>query len=169
MELLTGIHSNPDLDVDLRTKALAAISALVQHNLKGEETFLSCNGIGALRANVQGIARRLKVKTLFMLQWLLRDSSAAAARAADDGLASALAAIVLDADEDIAENATGSLAAILRHRPEARGSIAAQFPALLADLRQRLSAARAEKERSVSDYQLEAWEEVISALAAAGK
>ena len=168
MELLTSIHGNSDLDVDLRTKALAAISALVQHNAMGEELFLSCGGVSALRANVEGIARRLKVKTLFMLQWLLQDSSAASARAADDGLAAALATMVLDSDEDIAENATGALTAILRHKPETRGSIVAQFPTLSADLRQRLSAARAEKESSVSDYQQEKWEELAKALAAPG-
>ena len=167
MPLLLGIHENLDLDVDVRTKALAAISALVQHNPQGEQLFLSGGGISAMRANVLGIARRLKVKTLFMLQWLLRDSAAAAIRASDDGLAAALASLVLDADEDLAENATGALAAVLRHRPDAAAPIVAQSPTLLRDVEQRLAEARASQDGGgVSDYQREAWEELARALAA---
>jgi hsp70-interacting protein len=169
MELLLALHGNIDVDVDVRTKALSAISALVQHNPPGEELFLSSGGVQALKANIEGIARRLKVKTLFMLQWLLRDSAAAASRAADDGLSSVLAALALDPDEDIAENASGALAATFRHHPPAAAHTTAQYPDLLAEIRKRLDEARAAAEPSVSEYQLETWEELAKALAGAGK
>ena len=86
LQLLDSIHSDSDADVDLRTKALSAISAIVQHNPQATKLFLEMNGVSSLRKNVEGIARRLRVKTLFMLQWLLRDSPTAAQKAVEEEL-----------------------------------------------------------------------------------
>ena len=110
-------HTNLELSADVRAKVLGAVSSLVQNNEAAEAAFLASGGVAVLVHDLKGIGRRLKVKSLFMLQWLLASSAAARTRALGEdgeGLADLLESSVQDEDDEIAELGAMSLATMIK-------------------------------------------------------
>ncbi len=104
----------------MRAKALGALSAMVQNYEDAESAFLARGGLEALRSDCAGIGRRLKVKALFMLQWLLQMSEKARAAAKEIGLANVFGTCVDDEDNEVTEYAALALVAMLK---EGNGAI----------------------------------------------
>lgn len=123
--------------VDVRKSLLSAVSALVQNNAVGEAAFLRSGGLGVLFADVNGIARGMRIKALFMLQWLLAASQEARGGAiAEAGTLEALAGCVSDEDDEVAELGAMCLQHLLRHGKE---EVVGRIPGLKSDVDQRIN------------------------------
>mmetsp|Transcript_60693 Transcript_60693/g.149224 ORF Transcript_60693/g.149224 Transcript_60693/m.149224 type:complete len:325 (-) Transcript_60693:214-1188(-) len=114
VETLSKVHSDPDHGEMSRVKALGALSALVQNFPPAEAQFLAGGGLRTMKADVEGIGRRLKVKALFMLQWLLAASADARKDAMECGMGDALAACCVDDDEEVVEFSAMALTGLLK-------------------------------------------------------
>jgi hypothetical protein len=114
MDVLCSAHTNTNNGEAMRAKALGALSAMVQNYEDAENAFLSRGGLEALRCDCVGIGRRVKVKALFMLQWLLQLSDKARAAAKEIGLGDVFATCALDEDCEVVEYAAMALISILK-------------------------------------------------------
>uniref|UniRef100_A0A6U4VG74 Nucleotide exchange factor Fes1 domain-containing protein n=1 Tax=Hemiselmis andersenii TaxID=464988 RepID=A0A6U4VG74_HEMAN len=106
-------HGNPENGHNCRAKIVGALSALVQNNKTAEAAFLASGGVEALRGDIVSISSKLKLKALFMLQWLLRDCEAAR-KAAVAGLANDLETVLSEEDDDATEYAAMCLQALVQ-------------------------------------------------------
>lgn len=114
LEVLAKAHVDAENGEGTRVKVLGALSALVQNHAKAEAEFLERGCMGDLRSDVEGIGNRLKIKALFMLQWLLATSEAARKAALECEMYGVLAASCVDENDEVVEYSAASLIALMR-------------------------------------------------------
>jgi hypothetical protein len=117
---LMKAYTNQAHPTNVRKALLSAVSSLVQNCPVGEKAFLVSGGVAALSSDVQSIARGIKVKALFTMQWLLACSSDARSTAAvDAALIESLQASVDDEDDEIAELSALCLKSLVGEKSDA--------------------------------------------------
>mmetsp|Transcript_9232 Transcript_9232/g.14572 ORF Transcript_9232/g.14572 Transcript_9232/m.14572 type:complete len:275 (-) Transcript_9232:76-900(-) len=127
-----------------RTKALSALSALIQNTpgSAGEMAFLQAKGLDLLKEDLGAqIGVRLKVKALFFLQWLLRGNQAARQAALDLGLSVDLALSCIDEDDEVVQNGWLGLDVMTKHdQAAALQQVSARDPNMPGLIKNRIAA-----------------------------
>ncbi|XP_026379701.1 hsp70 nucleotide exchange factor fes1-like [Papaver somniferum] len=105
--LLVNLTSDPD--VTARTKALGAISSLIQHNKPGVTAFRLANGYGALRDALDSDNVRLQRKALNLVEYLLQENSSDCNVITELGFPRTMMQLVSSEDVEVREAALGGL------------------------------------------------------------
>ncbi|TXG58642.1 hypothetical protein EZV62_016471 [Acer yangbiense] len=105
--LLSNFSSDPD--VSARTKALGAISSLIQHNKPGITAFRLANGYAALRDALGSESVRFQRKALNLIQYLLRENSSDCNVVSELGFPRIMMHLASSEDADVREAALRGL------------------------------------------------------------
>ncbi|KAJ1685860.1 hypothetical protein LUZ63_017250 [Rhynchospora breviuscula] len=105
--LLTNFNS--DSSIASRTKALGAISSLIQHNKPGITAFRLANGYAALKDALSSDDVRFQRKALNLIKYLLHENSADCSIVTELGIPRQMVNLASSADSDVREAALGGL------------------------------------------------------------
>ncbi|KAK2657829.1 hypothetical protein Ddye_010881 [Dipteronia dyeriana] len=105
--LLSNFSSDPD--VSARTKALGAISSLIQHNKPGITAFRLANGYAALRDALGSESVRFQRKALNLIRYLLHENSSDCNMVSELGFPRIMMHLASSEDADVREAALRGL------------------------------------------------------------
>ncbi|KAI9154530.1 hypothetical protein LWI28_027573 [Acer negundo] len=114
--LLFNFSSDPD--VSARTKALGAISSLIQHNKPGITAFRLANGYAALRDALGSESVRFQRKALNLIQYLLRENSSDCNVVSELGFPRIMMHLASSEDADVREAALRGLLELANDKSE---------------------------------------------------
>lgn len=112
--LLSNFTSDPEVTV--RTKALGAISSLIQHNKPGIAAFRLANGYGALRDALGSDSVRFQRKALNLIYYLLHENNSDCKIVSELGFPRLMLHLVSSEDADVREAALRGLLELARNR-----------------------------------------------------
>ncbi|EEF30822.1 Hsp70-binding protein, putative [Ricinus communis] len=117
--LLSNFSSDPDMNV--RTKALGAISSLIRHNKPGIAAFRLANGYAAMRDALGSESVRFQRKALNLIHYLLHENSSDCSIVNELGFPRIMLHLASSEDGEVREAALQGLLDLARHKPHANG------------------------------------------------
>ncbi|XP_010276700.1 PREDICTED: uncharacterized protein LOC104611382 [Nelumbo nucifera] len=105
-----------DSDITVRTKALGAISSLIQHNKPGISAFRLANGYAALREALGSENARFQRKALNLIQYLLHENSSDCSVVTELGFPRLMMHLASSGDADVREAALRGLLELTQDR-----------------------------------------------------
>lgn len=119
--LLANLTSDPD--ITSRTKALGAISSLIQNNKPGIAAFRSANGYTALRDALGSEDARFQRKALHLIQYLLHENNSDSSIILELGFPRLMTHLAASEESTVREAALGSLLELAGDRMSGGNSV----------------------------------------------
>eukprot|EP00286_Rhodomonas_abbreviata_P016004 CAMPEP_0181317678 /NCGR_PEP_ID=MMETSP1101-20121128/16600_1 /TAXON_ID=46948 /ORGANISM="Rhodomonas abbreviata, Strain Caron Lab Isolate" /LENGTH=306 /DNA_ID=CAMNT_0023425095 /DNA_START=79 /DNA_END=999 /DNA_ORIENTATION=+ len=126
-----------------KQKCLLALSGLIANNAPAQEAFLQAGGLSALEEDIKAeVGRRLKVKALFTVAWIMDQSSAARGKVVSETkVAALLAECAAEEDEELSNLAMTALLPLLKENKAATlAALQEAKPSLAAAVKKRAEA-----------------------------
>lgn len=127
-----------DSDVNVRTKALGAISSLIRNNKPGIAAFRLANGYAALRDALGSENVRFQRKALNLIQYLLRENNADCSIVTELGFPRLMMHLASSDDTGVREAALGGLLELARDRTSGGRTTLAEEDKLKQVLKERI-------------------------------
>ncbi|KAJ6806805.1 hsp70 nucleotide exchange factor fes1-like [Iris pallida] len=127
-----------DSDVNVRTKALGAISSLIRNNKPGIAAFRLANGYAALRDALGSENVRFQRKALNLIQYLLRENNADCSIVTELGFPRLMMHLASSDDTGVREAALGGLLELARDRTSGGSTTLAEEDKLKQVLKERI-------------------------------
>ncbi|RWR95395.1 hsp70-binding protein 1 [Cinnamomum micranthum f. kanehirae] len=135
--LLSNFISDPDINV--RTKALGAISSLIRHNKPGIAAFRLANGYAGLRDALSSDSVRFQRKALSLIQYLLHENSSDCSAISELGFPRIMMHLASSDDAAVREAALHGLLEIAKDPASGASSLAQEDEKLKQLLQNRIN------------------------------
>ncbi|XXG80824.1 hypothetical protein AAC387_Pa09g1597 [Persea americana] len=135
--LLSNFFSDPDINV--RTKALGAISSLIRHNKPGIAAFRLANGYAGLRDALSSDSVRFQRKALSLIQYLLHENSSDCSAISELGFPRIMMHLASSDDAAVREAALHGLLEIAQDQASGASSLAQEDEKLKQLLQNRIN------------------------------